>query len=205
MPGADPSAIQSRRSDRRCRNVATKYGEEPMAKKRTTKKRTVSKQAEGNRTITLAQNESHLETFIELSAVLTGHERVDLLGTGVAQEYYDVLLRAAGQDHVDALLAKADEAGGEIAAVQADIWDDEKRFGPLARNIVLMWYLGSWYPLPDSWHQEHRPNFEAVPEHVVSAVAYQEALWPPTVGAHPRGAKPPGFGSWGEAPKLGAS
>ena len=145
-----------------------------------------------------------LDTFYKLSAALTGFEEIDLLGTGVGQEYLDELLRSAGEEHVKALLAAAKKAGDSTAELQKTIWNDaDERFGPLARNIVLLWYLGSWYPLSESWHKQYRPGFDAVPEHVVSATAYQEALWAPAVGAHPRGAKPPGFGSWGKAPNLG--
>lgn len=143
-----------------------------------------------------------LDTFYELSSALTGFEKIDLVGTGVGQEYFDELVRGTGEKQVKALLAGAKEAGNSAAALRKEIWDD-KRFGPLARNIVLMWYTGSWYPLSNAWHKTNRPDFEPVPEHVVSAFAYQEALWSPAIGAHPRGAKPPGFGSWGEAAMLG--
>ncbi len=143
-----------------------------------------------------------LDIFYELSSALTDFDKIDLLGTGVGQEYLDELVRGAGEKHVKDLLTAAKKVGNSTANIRKDIWD-HARFGPMARNIVLMWYLGSWYPLSKSWHKKNRPDVEPVPEHVLSAGAYQEALWAPTVGAHPRGAKPPGFGSWGEAAVIG--
>ena len=144
-----------------------------------------------------------LETFYELSSALTGFDKIDLIGTGVGEEYFDELVQGAGEKHVKDLLAAAKEAGGSTARIRKNIWNDA-RLGPMARNVVLMWYLGSWYPLSEEWNREHRADSERVPEHVVSAAAYQEALWAPAIGSHPRGAKPPGFGSWGEEAVIGA-
>ncbi len=146
-------------------------------------------------------NIDQLNAFYELSSALTGFEVIDLLGTGVGQEYFDQLVKGAGQEHVDALLAAAEQAGNSETELR-NIFDSD-RFGPLAKNIIFMWLLGSWYPLPELWHTAHRPDQDAVPQQVVSAITYQEALWSRIIGAHPRGAKPPGFGSWGDKATLG--
>ena len=41
------------------------------------------------------------EQFLALSAVLTGFERVDLLGTGLTEQYYQKLAAVVGQDICD--------------------------------------------------------------------------------------------------------
>jgi hypothetical protein len=143
-----------------------------------------------------------LEIFYELSSALTDFDKIDLVGTGVGEEYFGELVRNAGEAHVNKLLAEAKKAGTSPESIRKKIWDD-KQLGPLARNLVLMWYLGSWYPLSEEWSKEHRPDLERVSEHVVSAVAYKEALWAPAIGAHPRGDKPPGFGSWEKPAVMG--
>lgn len=141
--------------------------------------------------------------FYKLSSVLTGFDEVDLLGTGVGEEYLAELVEGAGYRHVSDLLAAAKKAANTISVVRDSIWDDRK-FGPMARNIVLMWYLGSWYPLPKQWHERYRPKAAIVPQHVVSARAYKGGLVWPAMGTHARGARPPGFGSWSERPHVGS-
>lgn len=148
-------------------------------------------------------NKSPMSSFLKLSGVLTGFEYTDLQGTGVAQDYYDDLVRSAGQEQVNALLKAAEEAGDSETDICKTIWDDEdNRFGPLARNIVLMWYLGSSYPLPKSWYEDHQPEGAPIHEHVVSAAAYKEGLVWTAMGTHARGAKPPGYGSWRNKPVI---
>src|ERR1700692_1249159 len=96
-----------------------------------------------------------VDAFLRLSAALTGFDRVELLGTGMVPRYYDELTRITGARHVGALLAAAGRvesghpASGEDfdRAFRERILDDE-RFGPVARRVVPMWYIGSWGPLP---------------------------------------------------------
>ena len=71
---------------------------------------------------------------------------------------------------------------------------DSPRYGPVARNVAMMWYLGTWTQLPRPW----RNTFGATAcdtDHVVSAAAYREGLVWPAAGMHPMSAKQPGFGS----------
>ena len=46
------------------------------------------------------------QSFIELSATLTGLSRVELLGTGLADEYWSVVVAEVGQETADQLLNK---------------------------------------------------------------------------------------------------
>ena len=85
-------------------------------------------------------------------------------------------------------------------------WDPQKPLYfeaadiPLINNIVRAWYLGKWAALTaGEMSALNIKGFDAGAEHVLSAEAYREALAWKTVGAHPPGAKQPGFGSWQEA------
>jgi hypothetical protein len=66
----------------------------------------------------------------------------------------------------------------------------------LARSIVLLWYLGSWYDPKDL--QTHPPP---VPSEVVSAKAYTQGLVWQIAGAHPMGYSNMQFGYWSRNPR----
>jgi hypothetical protein len=145
------------------------------------------------------------EEFLELSVVLTGFSRVDLLGTGVAHEYYDTVNAAAGEAIVGRMLAqfavlKEQHCGLDAleAAVQAAFWSDPV-LGPVAQNIVQMWYLGQWNQLPEKWRKDNGAHPGDVTR-VVSAAAYIEGLVWRAAGTHPSGAKQPGYGTWSFPP-----
>ncbi len=75
--------------------------------------------------------------------------------------------------------------------------------GPLARNIISLWYLGIWNELPWYWWLQH--GIGATNEtRVVSSEAYKEGLLWRAMGAHPPGAKQPGYGSWSLPPQIEA-
>jgi hypothetical protein len=78
---------------------------------------------------------------------------------------------------------------------------NDKRYGPLARNLIKLWYTGNWNQLPDDW----RKTFGVLAgdsDQVVSVHSYQEGLVWPLIGAHPQGAKQQGFGAWAHPPVL---
>jgi hypothetical protein len=66
----------------------------------------------------------------------------------------------------------------------------------LARSIVLLWYLGSWYDPKDL--QTHPPPG---PSEVVSAKAYTQGLVWQVAGAHPMGYSNMQFGYWSRNPR----
>jgi hypothetical protein len=66
----------------------------------------------------------------------------------------------------------------------------------LARSIVLLWYLGSWYEPKDL--QAKPPP---VPSEVVSAKAYTQGLVWQIAGAHPMGYSNMQFGYWSRNPR----
>jgi hypothetical protein len=143
------------------------------------------------------------DAFVGLSAVLTGFEPFDLLGTGVADEYLATLLRivpAATAEMLDTWrqIERAPPPGGVEEAVRIRILDDP-RLGPVARNVITVWYTGLWTPMPAAWNYAYGAS-PADGNFVVSALAYQESLVWKAAGTGPMGAKPPGFGAWALPP-----
>ena len=85
-----------------------------------------------------------------------------------------------------------------IAKVTAS--DDDTKF--LARSIVLLWYLGSWYEPGDLKNAAASPESVHGPIHqkVLSAKAYTQGLVWQIVGAHPMGYSNLQFGHWSRYP-----
>ena len=147
---------------------------------------------------------NRLERFVALSAELTAFTSLELYGTSMAKAYLDAIETVVGVDLVDALLdgyAGIGAAGkARTAALRRIVFGDE-RFGPIARNIVKLWYIGTWFALPASWQERFGPA-PADRTFVVSPTAYIQGLLWVAIGAHPPGAKAPGFGSWAAPPKI---
>jgi hypothetical protein len=148
--------------------------------------------------------------FLSLSATLTGYSRFRLLGTGQADLYLEAARDAVGDDALGELLttyatveAEAEAAGDETAldrGLRARILSDDK-LGPIARNVIKMWFVGTWYQLPQEWrdvHAELKPDTT----HVVTPASYTEGLLWPTIGANPPGAKGQGYASWVGPPAV---
>jgi len=143
-----------------------------------------------------------LERFVALSALLTGFNQVQLWGSGIAGEHLQVLDEILSADVVDDLIEvfqRLPAEDGRENAVAAIILGDP-RLGPVARNLIILWYSGVWTQLPPAW----REAFGASPldtTRVTSGAAYQSGLQWAVAGAHPPGAKHQGFGSWALEPK----
>ena len=131
-----------------------------------------------------------LERFVALSAELTGFREVDIWGTGQAEHHLDLVLAVAGDDLVARLL----KSHAHHALADPDL-------GPLARNLIVLWYLGQWDQMPRGWRDRHGAS-PADTAGVPSAGSFREGLVWTAIGAHPTGAKPPGFGSWATPPEL---
>jgi hypothetical protein len=140
------------------------------------------------------------ETFLSLSVRLTGFDRVDLQGTGMLEAYFKYLLndRKDRHDELERLAEVANEldrlaaSRGDVAvraAIRQHLMEDSE-LGPLAANIIRMWYTGSWQTDPGN------PSSAKV----IAPQAYQEGLVWKVVHSHPPGAKAPGFGTWSELP-----
>jgi hypothetical protein len=151
---------------------------------------------------------ARLGAFVELSTELTGFSAFDLQGTGQAEALCDTVARIAGEDVLDALLeafarVRADAADDREAIgrlIRRDILSD-LRLGPVARNVIKLWYVGAWYELPPEWVEAYGASDENI-TFGISAAAYTESLLWPAVGGNPPGAKGPGFASWTGPPRI---
>jgi len=152
-----------------------------------------------------------LAAFLTLSATLTGYTRFRLLGTGQAEPYFTATREAVGDDVLGDLLstfaAVHDDVTGDQQALdqalRARILSDD-RLGPVARNVIKMWFVGTWYQLPQEWRDAHATR-EPDATHVVSPASYTEGLLWPTIGANPPGAKGQGYGTWVGPPAIDLS
>jgi hypothetical protein len=149
-----------------------------------------------------------LSGFLELSSTLTGFSVFELQGTGQAEPYLSTVTDIAGAAILDELLeaygrvqAAANEGAADLdGQLRREILADEK-LGPIARNIIKMWFVGIWYELPSAWREAFGVREEDV-MHMVSPGAYTEGLLWPTIGANPNGAKAPGYASWALPPRI---
>src|SRR5262245_37959258 len=145
--------------------------------------------------------------FVGLSKELTGFSEAELSATGMTKAYFDELGLVLGFPIRSAFLNKGMEPDAMLAS---------ESFGPLARNVIRMWYLGQWKKLPPEWEEAWKSEFKVEElqgfnefgrnsDRVVSAEAYKQGLAWAAIGVNPPGAKQPGFGSWAERPPAGSS
>lgn len=150
------------------------------------------------------------DAFLSFSATVTGFTAFELEGTGQVDAYLETCDTVVGSDTVDELLRAYDRVNGELdldasageRLMRRDVLSDEK-LGPVARNIIKLWYIGSWYELPPEWSEAFGAREENY-AFVVSPAAYTEGLLWPAIGANPAGAKAPGYGSWAAPPRIPA-
>ncbi|HEY6887064.1 MAG TPA: hypothetical protein VI300_04765 [Solirubrobacter sp.] len=145
---------------------------------------------------------SRLEHFLAFSADVTAFTVFQLRGTGQAEAYLGAVIGVVGEALVNDLLERHQGLGaGDLdEALRREIFSDE-RLGPIARNVVKLWFVGTWYELPAAW-RERFGALEGDVTFTVSAMAYTEGLLWPAIGANPPGAKGPGYGSWSGPPLI---
>lgn len=143
-----------------------------------------------------------LDQFLKLSVHLTGFGQLELLGTGVGQEYLQTVEEIipepiVGQlfDAAMKLIEDREHANSRLTGLL-----DDAVIGPVARNIIVLWYCGTWTPLPAAWCETNGRSPLDV-GHVVSSASYLAGLQWATVGAHPPGGLPGGFASWASMPE----
>lgn len=143
--------------------------------------------------------DERVDRFLRLSSVLTGFGRIDLLGTGMAAAYLRELDATLPPGVSDELLAAVAPAESDPDAAAARVLTDRK-LGAVARNVILLWYCGTWTALPDDW----RAAYGASPRdarRVVSGPAYLAGLQWVAAGGHPAGGLQQGFGAWSLPPE----
>jgi hypothetical protein len=140
--------------------------------------------------------------FLAFSAEVTAFTVFDLYGTGQAMSYLETVVRVVGEGLLAELLDAYDQTDGQAraTALEAEIFSNSK-LGPIARNIIKLWYVGVWYQLPPDWTDsfgalENDGTFTASP------AAYPEGLLWRAIGVNPPGAHGPGYGSWTQPPRI---
>jgi hypothetical protein len=145
-----------------------------------------------------------IDGFLDFSAELTGFSLFELRATGEAEAYLDAALRVAGQavlqDLIEACRNLNDAGKSREDQIRREILGDP-RLGPVARNIIKMWFSGVWYQLPESWNSVYGTGVNNT-TFTVRPSSYPEGLLWKTIGASPPGARAPGYGSWAEAPTI---
>jgi hypothetical protein len=119
------------------------------------------------------------------------------MGTGSAGEYLAALRRAVPEQILEDLLATAHDLDGDEEAAVADLMADP-RLGPVARNVIVLWYCGTWHRLDGGWLSTY--GGADVDTHVVSASAYLSGLQWTVAQAHAPGGNMQGFAAWSRRP-----
>jgi hypothetical protein len=148
-----------------------------------------------------------INDFLIFSSEVTAFSVFELRGTGLAEAYFEAVVRVVGQPVLQELLTAYGALEKTPQALRDDrlrreIFGDEK-LGPIARNIIKLWYIGIWEELPHAWTE----SYGAIENNVafmVSAAAYTEGLLWTAIGANPPGAKAPGYASWVLPPQIPA-
>lgn len=149
-----------------------------------------------------------LDAFLDFSRAATGFSTLRLRGTGQSEAYYSTVTDVVGGAVLDALLdawarvlEEADRGSDLDYVLRREIFDDP-HLGPIARNVIKLWYVGMWYELPKEWSEAYGARERDV-TFTVSPTAYTEGLLWPAMGANPPGAKAPGYASWTGPPRIG--
>lgn len=152
-----------------------------------------------------------MASFLELSVALTGFSEFHLQGTGQAELYYATVETHIGSALLIELLKifqtlklKAKSAHDDSilsAGLRSEILGSHK-LGEVARNIIKLWYVATWYPLPASWQAAFGTQDSPEEPYIVAPQAYPEGLVWSAIGVNPPGAKAPGFDTWKEPPSV---
>lgn len=146
--------------------------------------------------------------FLSFSAEVTAFSIFDLRGTGQATAYLSTVVEVVGQDILGELLdayrravhEAKDDSTARAKLLYRYIFSDTK-LGPIARNIIMLWYAGIWYTLPPEWRESFGAR-AADGTFVVGQTAYTQGLLWYAIGANPPGARAPGYGSWAAPPRI---
>jgi hypothetical protein len=156
----------------------------------------------------MTTDDGRLGDFLSFSCAVTGFRAFQLRGTGQVELYLATADEIVGAETMNQLLTASSEVlrdvGDDPAAVQAELRRrilSDDLLGPVARALIKLWYVGTWYQLPTEWLQRYGEN-PANRTFVVSAGSYTEGLLWPAIGANPPGAKAQGYGMWALPPVV---
>lgn len=152
----------------------------------------------------------YMEYFLNFSEIVTGFSQFHLQGTGFVAIYFENIRDIIGGDLFGELLEtfhrlelEAQQRNDESFlsnGLRSEILGSQK-LGPIARNIIKVWYLGAWRQLPQEWWDVFGTK-EKDRDFIITPQAYTEGLLWPTIGANPQAAKAPGYGTWSDPPSV---
>jgi len=166
----------------------------------------------------IGEKNVHLEpgwesAFVKLSSTLTDFNPYSLQGSGQTSDYLKTLIYIVGKPTMESLFSSFEKIVLSLNLstqknkekelfnkINREIMGDAY-LGPVARNLVKLWYTGTWYQLPDSWREQYG-NHEDDLTFVVSPASYTEGLLWKAIDSNPSGAKGPGYGSWEKPPNI---
>jgi hypothetical protein len=139
-----------------------------------------------------------LDTFVNLSVILTGYPKSKIQPQNDTQKLSEAYFAVVNKEVPPALLEELNSAFLSLnpateTNVQSQIVNTN-HLGPGVKNILKMWYLGAWYSLNTS----ATPSLED--SYIVSSIAYKNGLVWSTMNAHPMGYSEENFGYWNTAP-----
>jgi len=146
---------------------------------------------------------SDMVAFEKLSEALTGIPAEKLApatdSIGLKQEYFDWITDKEPAAFTSLLnIAKNTAPQAMIEELQTN---DNTKF--LARSIILMWYLGSWYTPADLKRLVESKSSQVpvfIPHTVISPKAYAQGWVWRVAQAHPMGYSDMQFGYWNREP-----
>ena len=138
---------------------------------------------------------------------------MDLLGTGLLKSYQELVEEEIGKEVSQFLYDSAKlvlvhkKSSDRSSAMRIYITASPMLWG-VCKSIIMLWYYGEWTSMTAVWYRYYarmNPNDGITPGKTIvpSAAAYTQQLSYRAAGAHPPGAHPTGFGSWGLEPVFG--
>lgn len=149
--------------------------------------------------------DSDVDAVTNLSVALTGFSTFHLRGTGLLETYTSHLASRMGPTAFAALLAAFEQVASSEPeqrdrAMRHLILSDEC-FGPAARSLLKLWYVGVWHALPAEWHGRFGGALDDM-DCVPCAASYTEGLLWPAIGTNPAGVKAQGYAMWARPPRI---
>lgn len=152
-------------------------------------------------TLKIEITEIAYQTFLDISVLLTGFRKNELLATGMPETYYYTIMKEPDQDNVRLFFNEAQQIMNEHrnhedrlhSAIAQQLIPTEK-YLELAKRIILLWYTGIWTKVVLVEGQPVKSSF------MISGKSYAEGLIWAAAETHPAGAKQPGYGSWALPP-----
>lgn len=139
-------------------------------------------------------NPEFMEYFLDFSALATGFGRHDLVSTHQSALYFSVTRGVIGDSFFGDFMQTFHRVGLEQLLAS-------EKYGPIARNIVKLWYLATWERLPTEWLASYLPTLDNV-AFIPSPDSYIEGLLWASIGTNPPGAKGPGYATWSSPPSV---